>query len=108
MKACLSNVMSLIVELEDQFQLSPRDGESFDEARRLIQTVLCFAEYGEDASRCLSSFCEARFWHQWEVLLGDLCVYGVDGGIAFQATAQEAAMLTVAQVKAEIFRKKKY
>ena len=106
MKAVLSNVQSLVVELQDRFQLSHPDGESFDEARRLIHTVLGIAEYCEDAPNCLSTVCEARFWHEWEVLLGDLCVHGADGDIAFQATAQEAMQLTVAQVRAEIFQKR--
>jgi len=100
----LNSILLCVVELQGAFQFSLEEGAYFDEARVLIHAALAFEGYCEGASCCLSTFCDAQFWHKWEQVLTDLCVHGVDGGLVFRATAHEAAKLTVAQIKNQIYK----
>lgn len=86
------------------FQMPLQEGAPFDEARIAIHAVLEMSEYCADAVDGLSCLCEARFWQQWRLLLGDFRVHGPDGRIVCQVAAQEAVKLTMADVKNRILQ----
>jgi len=104
MRVFLNQVLAMINKFLQQFQVPLEDAELFEEGRQYVISVLGFQSCCQQACSILQRFCTASFWQEWELLLCDLCVHELNGNVVFRRSPSEALGLTVAQVKAEIFR----